>query len=698
MKKEIKALFKDKPGLKLKSKEIAKKLGLANDHQIAELKHFLFQLSEENFLEKVGKRYQLKLDDSEKLIGTLQIINQGDFGFVTLKEKAIKDIFIAGKNLANALDGDLVEVVLTKTQRGKNLEGKIVSVIERGRSEIIGTLKKNGSYYFVIPDDDKIHHDIFIHSKYLNGAKSNDKVVVGSIIWESNQPNPEGKIIEALGKSGNYDTEIATIAREFNIPFKFSKKTLKETEEIPEKISKEEIKKRLDLRNHTIFTIDPEDAKDFDDAVSVEILDNGNYKVGIHIADVSHYVRKNSNLFEEALQRGTSVYLVGKVIPMLPEKLSNKICSLVPNEDRLTYSVIAELTPRGKVVSYEIKKSVINSKRRFTYEEVQQIIETGVGDFSFEVLLLNKISKTLRANRMKKGSINFFSPEVVFKLDKNGVPIEIKIKEIRESHNLIEELMLLANQIVAEHVKPKKNELDFPFVYRIHDLPDKEKITEFARFVKSLGYSFDPNAANKSKQFQLLLEQVKGTEEEAVVNEIAIRSMAKAIYSIENIGHYGLGFKYYTHFTSPIRRFPDLIVHQLIYDYIEKDKFKNFTQEELDEICNHASAKERNAINAERYSVKLKQIEYLKGKVGQNFHGVISGIMHFGIFVELSSTLAEGLIRFKDLNNDYYSFDEKNYSVVGKKTKRRFRLGDKINVKLVRVDEERHEIDFILSE
>ncbi len=698
MKKELKALFTKNPGMNIKAKEIAKKLALTDEYAYAELKHFLFKLTEEGFLERQGKRYQLVRAASEKLIGTLQVVKDGDFGFVTLKEGNLKDVFIAGKNLNTSLDGDIVEVELTDTKRGKNIEGKIVNLVERGRKEIIGTLKKNKSTFFLTADDDKIHREIYIDSTNLHGAKVGDKVAVTNIVWKTKSLNPEGIVKEVLGKSGSYDAEIASIAREFNIDYKFSKSVLKEAEEISSTIPESEIKKRTDLRKTTIITIDPEDAKDYDDAISVEILENGNYRVGIHIADVSHYVQPGTSIYEEALNRGTSVYLVGKVIPMLPENLSNKICSLVPNEDRLTYSVFVELTKLAKVVDYQIEKSVINSKRRFTYEEVQEIIETGIGDFSYEITLLNKISKTLRAKRMKKGSINFFSPEVVFKLDKNGNPVEIKIKEVRESHNLIEELMLLANQIVAEHVQPKQNKIIVPFVYRIHDLPDKEKITEFARFVRSLGYHFDPNAANKSKQFQALLDEVKGSEEEAVVNEIAIRSMAKAIYSTGNIGHYGLGFKYYTHFTSPIRRFPDLIVHLLIHNYIVKNSEKNLSLEELEDICNHASAKERSAVSAERQSVKIKQLEFLKGKVGEVFHAVISGIMHFGIFVELSSTLAEGLIKFRDLQDDYYSFDEKNYCIVGKRYKKRYRLGDKVNVQLIRVDEERREIDFVLTD
>ena len=696
MKKEIKAFFKNHPAVNLKSKELAKKLNATDEHAYAELKHFLHALTDEGFLVKEGKRYQLNRFDTGKLIGTLQIINGGEYGFVLLKDKQIKDVFIAGKNLNTSFNGDLVEAVLIASRRGKSLEGEVVRIIERKKSEIVGTLHKSKSFYFIAPDDDKIHRDIYISHDKLSGAKIGDKVVVSEIEWKAPLLNPEGKVIEILGKSGSYDAELASIAREFGLSYKFPKSVLSEIESISEITPQDEIDKRLDLRKKIIFTIDPEDAKDFDDAVSIEELPNGNHLVGIHIADVSYYVRKGTELYNEALQRGTSVYIVGKVIPMLPEKLSNNICSLVPYKDRLTFSVIVEMTPRCKIVSYEIKKTIINSKRRFTYDEVQGIIETGIGDFNKEVLQLNQISRTLREKRMKKGSINFYSPEVKFKLDENGVPVDIKIKEVRESHNLIEELMLLANQFVAEHVKAKVNKKTIPFVYRVHDLPDKEKIVEFARFVKSLGYHFDPNSANKSAQFQLLLEEVKGTEEEAVVNEIAIRSMAKAIYSTKNIGHYGLGFKYYTHFTSPIRRFPDLAVHQQIFNYTRDESEKNLSLEELDKICDHASAQEKNAVNAERLSVKLKQIEYLKSKLGEEFHGVVSGITHFGIFIELSQTLAEGLIRLRDMNDDYYVFDEKNYSILGKRTGRKIRLGDKVNVKLVRVDQEKREIDFVL--
>lgn len=696
MKKEIKAFFKNHPSIKLKSKELAKKLNANDEYAYAELKHFLHALTDEGFLQKEGKRYQLNKFDTGKLIGTLQIINGGEYGFVLLKDKQIKDIFVAGKNLNTSFNGDTVEAVLIASRRGKSLEGEIVRVIERKRNEIVGTLHKSKSFYFIAPDDDKIHRDIYVPSDKLSGAKEGEKVVVGDIEWKAPLLNPEGRVIEILGKAGSYDAEIASIAREFGLTYKFPKAVLSEAESFTDIIPQTEINSRVDFRNKTVITIDPEDAKDFDDAVSIEVLPNGNNLLGIHIADVSHYVRQGTELYDEALERGTSVYIVGKVIPMLPEKLSNNICSLVPYKDRLTFSVIVELTPRCKIVSYEIQKTIINSKRRFTYDEVQEIIESGHGDFKDEIIQLNQVSKTLREKRMKKGSINFYSPEVNFKLDENGVPIEIKIKEVRESHNLIEELMLLANQIVAEHVKAKANKKTIPFVYRIHDLPDKEKIIEFSRFVKSLGYHFDPNSANKSTQFQLLLEEVKGKEEEAVVNEIAIRSMAKAVYSTKNIGHYGLGFRYYTHFTSPIRRFPDLIVHRLIFDYNQEKLGKNLSLEELEEICDHASAQERNAVNAERLSVKLKQIEYLKSKVGEDFHGVVSGITHFGIFIELSHTLAEGLIRLRDMNDDYYIFDEKNYSIIGKRTGRKIRLGDKVSVKLVRVDQEKREIDFVL--
>jgi ribonuclease R len=698
MKKEIISFFEKNATRSFKSKEIAKKLHINSEKEYSDLKSQLHQLYEKEFLSKNGKRYKLNSAASEnRITGELQI-NQGGFGFVVPKNKKTGDIFIASRNLNVAFSGDLVEVALFAKQKGKNLEGQIINVLKRKRREIIGTLSKTNSFYFVKPDEPGIHRDIYIDPEKLSDAKKGDKVIAGNIIWNNPMLNPEGEIVEVIGKSGSQEAEAAAIAREFNLPYKFSPKTLTEAEKIDSVFTAEEISRRIDFRNKNVFTIDPEDAKDFDDALSIEELSSGNYSVGVHIADVSHYVKKNSNLDKEAARRGNSVYLVGQVIPMLPEKLSNNICSLIPLEDRLTYSVIIELTKGGKVVKYEIKKSVINSKRRFTYSEAQEIIESGTGDYADEILTLNVLAQALKKKRMREGSIDFYSLEVKFELDHEGRPVSIILREIKESNNLIEEFMLLANKIVAEHIARAGNESLKPFVYRIHDLPDREKIEEFARFVKSLGFSFNPNASPKSNQFRSLLEQIKGHEEEALINELAIRSMAKAVYSAQNIGHYGLGFKFYTHFTSPIRRYSDLMVHRLLYNYLESRDGTNYTYKQLEEISEHISQCERDAAEAERLSVKQKQIEYLKDHIGEEFHAVISGITHFGIFVKLTDNLAEGLVRLRDLEGDFYIYDEKKYSLIGRKSKKQFRLGDKILVQLVRADSDKYELDFLILE
>ncbi len=695
MKKIIKTYFDTNPNVAISAKALEKKLRIKKqDYEF--FKQEIYAVLKEGYITKTGKRYKLNRESKKKMIGDLQLVNGQNYGFVIFKDKNLKDVFISEKNLNTAFDGDKVEVSLFAKRTGKNQEGQVVKIVERNRKEIVGVLRKSKSFFFVEPDDVKIHRDIYVSSNNLKKAVDGDKVVVSKLEWDNSQLNPEGTIIDVLGKAGSYDAEIASIAREFGIKYKFPTVVLKESKNFSTSISDEEIQSRLDLRNADVFTIDPKTAKDFDDAVSIEKLENGNILVGIHIADVSHYVQPGTAIFKEAEQRGTSVYLVGKVIPMLPEKLSNGICSLVPYEDRLTFSVLVEFTPTFKQVNYKITKSIINSKRRFTYDEVQEILETSKGDLKDNILDLNKIAKYLRSERTKNGSINFTSPDIEFELDQNGIPTNIILKETNESHQLIEEFMLLANRLVSSHMNKKKSVEKNPFVYRIHDLPSEEKLLEFAKFVQSLGYTFNPAGANKSTELQNLLEAVKGSEEEAVVNEIAIRSMAKAIYSTKNIGHYGLGFKYYSHFTSPIRRFPDLIAHLLIFDFINDQKAK-FNWKRLEDICDHSSLMEKNATSAERLSIKLKQIEYLQSKIGETFNGVISGIAHFGIFVELSGNLAEGLIHMKDLDDDYYVLDENSHSIKGSHTGKQFRLGDKIQVVLKRVNEEKREIDFTLS-
>jgi len=698
MKKKVIAFFKSNPGREFKSKELAKKLDISTDYEYSALKAVLHDLSEEKFLMKNGKRYSFsKLLTSNKVTGTLQITN-GGYGFIVLKDSKMPDIFIAPRNLGSAFNGDTVEAVLFSGKKGKNIEGQIVRVVKRKKEELVGTIKKSKSFFIVEPDDPAIQRDIYIDRSNLNGAEENDKVIIGEIEWGSSMVNPEGKVIEVLGKAGSLDAEVISIAKEFNIIYNFPPKVIHDANLIKEDISQEETNGRLDYRDKVVFTIDPEDAKDFDDALSIDKLENGNYSIGIHIADVSHYVTEDLSIDKQALKRGNSVYLVGKVIPMLPEKLSNNICSLVPGKDRLTYSVIVELTPRGRIVDYQIAKSIINSKRRFTYDEVQEIIEKEEGEIKDELLLMNKLARILRKKRLNEGSIEFFSPEVKFKLDENGNPVSIYRKDIKESNMLVEEFMLLANRITAKHIGAPTKGAVKPFIYRVHDLPDPEKIHEFAKFVKSLGYSFNPNGSSKSNQFQLLIETASGTEEETLINELAIRSMAKAIYSVNNIGHYGLGFKYYTHFTSPIRRYADLIVHRLLFKYLNTGGSIKYDIKKLEEISEHVSICERAAVDAERYSVKIKQAEYLKNHLGEEFDGIISGLAHFGIFVKINNILAEGLIRLRDLEGDFFVYDEKKYAFVGRKSKKQFRLGDKLRVKLIRVDLEKVEVDFIIAE
>jgi len=651
--------------------------------------------------EEVGK----KKPPSNRLIGRLSTTKRG-FGFVKI-DGTDEEIYISEKFIGTALHGDKVAVALfARPMRKRNrddeqkVEGEIVEIVERGTTTVVGRLEESRNFFFVVPDDGRFSRDIYVPKGEAKQAKHGDKVLVQLLPWNDPAQNPEGEIIEVLGRSGDARVEVLSVARSFGLPMSFPAAVEHEADSFSDRIPPEEIKSRIDLRKTLCVTIDPEDAKDFDDAVSFEPLDNGNFRLGVHIADVSHYVKEAGALDAEALVRGTSVYMVNEVIPMLPERLSNDLCSLRPNLDRLTYSVLMEVTEDGKIEDYSIGKSIIHSARRFTYEEVQKILEDGKGELAEMLLPLHKFTQVLTKQRRKKGSIDFDTGEAKFKFDAEGFPSAI-IKKVRlDAHRLIEECMLLANKIVAQHIgKVKKEEHAKPFVYRVHDVPDPSRLEDLSNFVKQFGYSLDVKQGVTSLQLQKLLDKVKGSEVETVINEVALRSMAKAVYSEKNIGHFGLAFKYYTHFTSPIRRYPDLLVHRLLHEYEKGISAQRRTElaKRLPGLCKQSSERERVAVEAERASVKVMQAEYMKRHVGDEFEGVIAGVTNFGMFVEINDLLVEGLIRMRDLADDYYLFDEKRYQLKGRSRGKVYRLGDKVRVQVVSVNPETREIDFAIA-
>jgi len=693
-------------------KQIASKIDVSDANGKQQIIQKLEELKFQKRLEETTRGKYKIIQNEHYHVGILEVTSNKNAYFIS--DGLDHDAFIPTINLNRGLDGDTVKVYVYRRRNNDRFEGEVIEVIERAKTEFVGVLQMNKNFGFVIPDSIKMYADIFISQHHINGAKDGDKVLAKITNWPDNSKNPFGKIITVLGKPGEHDTEIHSILLEYGLPYKFKEEVENDAKQLPIEITNEEIAKRRDMRRTTTFTIDPKDAKDFDDALSFKVLGNGNYEIGIHIADVSHYLQPNTILDEEAYRRATSVYLVDRVVPMLPEVLSNGVCSLRPKEEKLTFSVVFEMNDKAQIINQWFGRTVTYSDQRFAYDEAQYIIETKQNTIPSDISLsgqsytvdekiseatlkLDELAKKLRKDRLKHGAITFDRLEVKFNLDEDHVPTGVYFKESKDANKLIEEFMLLANRKVAEYVGKNKNGTPTKktFIYRVHDEPDIEKLAGLQQIISKFGYKINTQTRETtSNTLNKLLNDVHGKGEANLIETLAIRSMSKAIYTTDNIGHYGLAFDYYSHFTSPIRRYPDVMTHRLLQHYLDGEKSPQSAIYE--EKCQHSSEREMMAAKAERSSIKYMQVKYMQDHQDQEFKGVISGVTEWGIYVEIIENKCEGMVRIRDIKDDYYIYEEKQYALVGQATKNIIQLGDEVLVKVKSTDLERKHLDFEL--
>jgi len=688
-------VFYNNPNKNFNYKQIAAKLNIEDSDGRNQIIKSLKEMEASDRLDEVTRGKYVLVKQTHYHEGIVDITSRGNAYVVC--DDLEHDVYVPSRNLNHALNKDLVRVYVYKRRKNSKLEGDIVAILERTKYEYVGVLQKNKDYGFVVPDDPKMYSDIFIGPEHLLEAKDGDKVLAKITDWPQKSKNPFGEVLKVLGKPGDHDTEIHSILVEYGLPYTFPDHVEEFASNLPIEISDEEIRKRRDMRKDLTFTIDPTDAKDFDDALSFKVLKNGNYEVGIHIADVSHYVEENTVLEEEAYQRATSVYLVDRVVPMLPEILSNNVCSLRPNEEKLTFSAVFEMNQNGDVVNAWYGRTVIYSDQRFTYDQAQQVIAGESlhenNKLNLAIRTLDSLAKKMRHRRMSHGAISFDKTEVKFKLDEEANPIGVFVKESRDANKLIEEFMLLANRKVAEFIGKKKK----TFVYRVHDEPDIDKLEALQGVIAKFGYRIDTRSRDTTSQsLNKLLSEVHGKPESNMIETLAIRSMSKAVYTTENIGHYGLAFDYYTHFTSPIRRYPDVMAHRLLQHYL--DGGKSVKADKYEEKCDHSSEREMMASKAERNSIKYMQVKYMQDHPEQEFEGVISGVTEWGIYVEIIENKCEGMVRIKDISSDYFIFDERQYALIGQAKRKMYQLGDKVVVTVKNTDLERKHLDFNLVE